>query len=165
MHIAEYTLRQVVGAYGSGGGLTMDTQSIQGAGFQGFMSMMQSFSLTDEQKESLQEIISQYDPENMTAEDHAALREALRTAGIPPTRETFQIMEEAGFERPEGPPPAGGPKPPATAQGDEEEENYFLELLEQLQNGEITEEEFKIQLGQLIEESTDTVGVVFDFVA
>ena len=102
-------------------------------------------SLTDEQKDALEEILAKYDPENMSGEDMESLKTELQEAGIRPTREVGQIMNEAGFGPPSGVQGAGGPPPgppPDMADNDDDEENELLELINQVKTGEITQEEF-----------------------
>lgn len=120
----------------------------------------QNASLTDDQKASLEEILSELDLQNMSAEDHMALGEALKEAEIPPTEETMQIMQEAGLEPMEGmaPPP---PPPPMMGMGtmSEEDQTFFNDILSQVQSGEITAEEL---LSQIEAYTGKTSGTMLD---
>lgn len=57
--------------------------------------------LTDEQKKKLQELLSKYDPENMTEETTKSMMDEIKSAGIKPSKEFGQIMNDAGFKPPE----------------------------------------------------------------
>ena len=54
--------------------------------------------MTGEQKAAMQEILSKYDPENMSRADRKALFDELKAADIPRGRESREILKEAGFE-------------------------------------------------------------------
>ncbi len=96
--------------------------SIQGAGSMGgigsFHSAPPSRPLTDEQKSLVQSTLSEYDAENLTAEDAKEILSTFREAGIRPGKELRQAISDAGFDekslmelaRPEGAPepPRGG---------------------------------------------------------
>ena len=71
--------------------------------------------LTDEQKETVNSILSNYDSSNMTKQNVESLKAEFKEAGIKPSEDLKGIMEEAGFEVPErsGPQGAKGKgKPP-----------------------------------------------------
>lgn len=87
-------------------------------------------SLSEEQKTSITDILSKYDPENLSEEDVQSIKDALKEAGVGPSAGLKSALEEAGFDaeafRPAGPPPggpgqAGGP-PPGPPPGGESEE-------------------------------------------
>jgi hypothetical protein len=67
-----------------------------------------SNTLTDDQKETLQDILAKYDSDNMTADSMKEMMDEIKNAGIKPSKEFGQIMNDAGFkppEKPQGPPP------------------------------------------------------------
>ena len=121
-------------------------------------SRQQETSLTDEQKSTIEDILSNFDLENMNEEDHMALGEALREAEIPPTEETMGLLQEAGLEPMQGMVP---PPPPSTSMASmsEEEEEFFTTLIEQAQSGEISTEEL---LTQVEEYTGKTSGGMLD---
>jgi hypothetical protein len=126
--------------------------------------MQEEQALTDEQKESLSEILESFDLENMSQEDHMALGEALREAEIPPTKETMEIMQESGLEPMSGgmaPPP---PPPPAMNMSSmsSDDQSFFNDILSQVESGEITAEDL---LAQIEEYTGKTSGTMFDFSA
>jgi len=100
-------------------------------------------SLTEDQKNALEEILAKYDPENMTEEERQAMRAEMREAGIPRTAETGQILMDAGFmpKPPEGM-AAGGPPPGPPPDEAEEKDTTLLDLINQAKSGEIDEDEF-----------------------
>jgi hypothetical protein len=69
--------------------------------------------LTEDQKNKIQTILSQYDSENVSTEDAKAIFQAFSDAGIKPTRGMKEAIEAAGFDAedlrtkgmPEGRPP------------------------------------------------------------
>jgi hypothetical protein len=73
-------------------------------------------ALTDDQKEKIQSILSQYDPSNITADDAKAIFKSFKDAGIQPAAGMKEAITTAGFDadklrslaRPEGGPPPGG---------------------------------------------------------
>lgn len=75
--------------------------------------------LTDEQKSQVQSILSQYDPESLTAEDAKSIFDQFREAGIQPSPEMRDLITDSGFDpeelrslaRPEGDPGPHGSKP------------------------------------------------------
>lgn len=77
--------------------------------------------LSDEQKSAAEEILAQYDPDDLSEEDVDAIKQQLRDAGVGPSRELKDLLQEAGFDaerfRPAGPggpggSPEGAPPPP-----------------------------------------------------
>ena len=74
--------------------------------------------LTDEQKSQLSEILSQYDPQNITKEDAQAMFKAFRESGIGGP-ELKKAMEEAGFDADKVWELAHGDKPPRPPEGQE----------------------------------------------
>lgn len=88
-------------------------------------------TLSDEQKSSISDILSQYDPEDLSDEDVQSIKDQLKEAGVRPSPELKSALEGAGFDaeafRPAGPPPggpgqAGGPPPgPPPGEGGETE--------------------------------------------
>ena len=134
---------------------------IQGVGQSMFNLETSQITLTEEQKSKREEILAKYDSENLSEEDWEALREELKEAGIPPCRDTFTMMQEAGIQPP--PPPEGGKGPgPMPPPAEDEENSEVLELFEQLKSGEITKEDFYAQIEALLENGTVVSGAVVD---
>ena len=82
----------------------------------GVSSQYQQFSvsqtMTDDEKELLNEILANYDSENMTAEESIAMMDEIKTAGIKPSKELRETMDAAGFKPPEKPEGDMRGKPP-----------------------------------------------------
>ena len=71
--------------------------------------MPRDVTLTTDQVDQVASILSEYDPDSLTAEDTEAIRQAFREAKIGPGRDLGQAIENAGFNaetlRGAGPPP------------------------------------------------------------
>jgi hypothetical protein len=73
--------------------------SMQGMqGMMGMEGMRRGAALTDDQKSTLQSILSDYDPNNLTADDAQAIFEKMRQAGIQPGKGMKEAIETAGFD-------------------------------------------------------------------
>ena len=119
--------------------------------------MQSSQTLTDDQKTTVNDIISNYDSSNMTKADFDSLMVEFQDAGIPPSEEIGSLLDAAGFEKHEGKPPEGvkggqRPEPP----------EFITELMDKLENGEITEEEVQSFLQNLQNESNQSSGLIMD---
>jgi len=140
---------------------------IQGIGMPTDNLLTSDVTLTDEQKSLLEEILAKYDSENLSDEDRASLMDELKNSGIPRCREAFQMIEAAGLapERPQGPPP-----PPPSDEDDDSTQtdalsqlkSDILTLVEQLLSGQITEDEFRSQLEELLPEDAASTGAVIN---
>jgi hypothetical protein len=143
----------------------MELQGIQASMASNSAMRVQSRTLTDEQKTKLEEILSKYDPANMTEADKKAMMEELRAANIPPGKATFEAMEAAGFAKP-APPPAGPPPEESSSTSSTSSANAsFLELLQQFQSGQVSESEFLDELNAIKEELETNTGAVIDTTA
>lgn len=102
-------------------------------------NVSKSSSLSTEQKALIEEVLSQYDSESLSADDATAIVEAFKEAGIQPSSGLQSAMSTAGFDAKEvgdlagvgkggGGKPPMGPPPPAS----EEELSTITDLLESL---------------------------------
>jgi hypothetical protein len=95
--------------------------SIQGfSSMQGMGSLPKAKALTDEQKSKIADILSNYDKDNVTADDAKEIFDAFKEAGIQPGAGMKEAIEDAGFDAdelrdlakpsdmPPGPPPSQG---------------------------------------------------------
>jgi hypothetical protein len=64
----------------------------------GLSSLFESTSLTDEQKTKIEEILSNYDADTITADDAKAIFEAFKEAGITPGKGMKEAIDAAGFD-------------------------------------------------------------------
>ncbi|MBQ4827727.1 hypothetical protein J8L84_00385 [Alteromonas sp. MMG017] len=69
-------------------------------------------ALSDTQKESVSDILSSYDPENLSSEDAASIVEQFKEAGIEPSKSLNSALSSAGFEGKNIAELAGMGKPP-----------------------------------------------------
>ena len=114
----------------------------------------QSQPLTDEQKETVSSILSNYDSSNMTTENVESMKAELNEAGIKPSEDLKGMMEEAGFEVPERSGPKGVKgkgKPPE-----------FSKLMEKLESTDISEEEIQSFIENLQNEKGKFSGTIMD---
>ncbi len=110
--------------------------------------------LTDEQKEKVNSILSNYDSSKMTTDNIESLKAEFKEAGIKPSEDLKGIMKEAGFEVPErsGPQRARGDgKPPE-----------FSKIMEKLGNSDTSEEEIHSFLENLQSEKGKFSGSIMD---
>jgi hypothetical protein len=104
--------------------------SIQGfgpiQGMQGMEGFRQSATLTNDQKKQVQSILSQYDPNNLTAENAQSIFKQFREAGIRPGKGMKDAIEAAGFDveklRPQGMPGPEGVRQSATLTDDQKKQ-------------------------------------------
>lgn len=130
------------------------------SGMMGMMGMRQMTELTDDQKTKIEEILAEYDPENITEEIAKEIFEKFKEAGITPAKGMKEAIEAAGFDaeelralgmsKPEGmgrPQGAGGmqgpPPPPPQRELTEEEKTKIEEILSEYDPENITEEDAK----------------------
>ena len=62
------------------------------------MGLRQPTALTNDQKTTLQDILSKYDPKKLTTEDAQSIFEQLAKAGIKPGKGMKEAIESAGFD-------------------------------------------------------------------
>ena len=123
--------------------------------------------LTDDQKSTLKDILSNYDPSSLSESDISSLQEELRSSGIRPNAEMKGILEEAGFDagqlRPKGPPP-GGP-PPGGPQGMSFSPGLsqaMSSFVDQFESGELSDEDVASLVEQLKDAGLGSQGVLID---
>ncbi|MBI9072653.1 MAG: hypothetical protein JEY94_13705 [Melioribacteraceae bacterium] len=116
----------------------------------------QSQPLSDEQKTSLNDIVSKYDPSSISKSDFETMMTEIKEAGITPSKELKGFMEEAGFEMPEGGPRgakgSGRPEPP----------QFMKDLIKQLETGDISEDELKSFIESFKNGNDDPEGTLVD---
>lgn len=119
-----------------------------------------SSKLTDDQKTKLEEILAKYDPNNMTDESAKAMMDEIKAAGIGPSREFGQIMNEAGFKPPEKP---EGPPPEDSAKGVQQEmPDFMVDFMKKQESGEVTEEDIYSLIQNLLAADKSTTGSIVD---
>jgi hypothetical protein len=149
--------------------------SIQGMGSMMGMGGMtrQAQSLTDEQKQKIADILSQYDPENVSEEDAKAIFQAFKDAGITPAKGMKEAIEAAGFDaedlRARGMTDQGGrmPPPPPPDSGSSSGVNVsalqsLQEVLSQYDLTNMTEDDQSQLLSQLQNQGLMNPGYIID---
>lgn len=139
----------------------MQIQGSQGINAQTLLNRLNSAALTEDQKNQLEEIIAQYDPENFSLEDQQSMMQEIKSASIQPGKEMFLMMQAAGFSKPEGPPP---PPPGDMKIGgiDNEQLTSLLDLLTMVQSGELTDKEVEEQIDAFRQQLSNSVGQIVD---
>lgn len=130
---------------------------IQITGQQSASLARQEASLTEPQKEALQEILARYQPENFSSQDRAALRQEMKDAGIPRTPEAEKIIRENGFTNRT---PAGNNQLTAYA-GNQQEQLItpkIISLFKQHDLGELTDQQFQTRLEQMRQQFPKSSG-------
>ena len=155
---------------------------IQGISSMSGMQSMQppeSEPLTEEQQSTLEEILSQYDLENLTEDELDEIHSQMDEAGIQRSRETMEIMTEAGIDFSSMAPPEGGMQgpPPEGGMGSidmssisgtsgltatTEEGTTLMTLISQLQSGEASEDDVQSYVEQLKQAISSSVGNMID---
>ena len=113
--------------------------------------------MTDAQKESASEILSNYDSSSISTTELESMKAAFEAAGIKPSEDLKGIMEEAGFEVPERPGPQGvkgQEKPPPPPE--------FSKLMEKLGSSGVSEEEIQSYIQNLQNEKGEFGGALMD---
>lgn len=133
----------------------MAVNAIGSSGFPARMPEMPSQQpFTEDQKATVESILSEYDASDLTSEDATAIHAAFQEAGITPGFGLFQMIEDAGFDaetlRELDPSiPAGGPKgapPPPPDAGfasglNKEAVSELQEILEKYDLENLTEDD------------------------
>lgn len=123
-------------------------------GMMGMSGTYQSAALTDEQKTRVQDILSNYDADNITADDAKEIFKKFKEEGITPTKGLKEAIEEAGFDAEslrqqglgdaqsmQGAMGAGGPPPMGGAELTEEQTSTVEDILADYDPDSVTEED------------------------
>jgi hypothetical protein len=123
---------------------------IQYSGYQSPSSARLQEPLTGEQKKTLQEILSNYKPENFSSQDQHALGRNLKEAGIPRTLEVEKMIREKGLisRIPDNTDP----------QSDQLVTPRIISLFKLHNAGELTDAEFHIQIEQIKQNYSKSSG-------
>ncbi len=117
--------------------------SVSGSNFYQFRPEMQeSVNLTDDQKSAVEEIVSKYDSENMSASDMKSMMDEIKDLGFGSSEDVKSILDDAGFEPPKDvpPPPDGEGNGPQV--NDADVPDFVTEFLEKQQSGEVSQEDY-----------------------
>lgn len=116
--------------------------------------------LTDDQKSQLEEIISKYDPNNMTQEAAKSMMDEIKNAGITPSKDLRDIMDAAGFKPPEKP---QGPPPDVNASETKQQlPQYLQDFIEKEQSGGVTQDDINSLIQSLQSSGQSTQGSIVD---
>jgi len=118
-----------------------------------------SSKLTDDQKTALEDILANYDVESMTEEEKKSMMDEMKSAGIPMTSETKELLDAAGFTPPEKP---QGPPPEESTSTEEEIPEYLKDFIEKQQAGEVTQEDIDALVEKLQASGETVSGALVD---
>ena len=147
-------------------------------------STSSSSGLTDDQKKKLDDILSNYDSSNMTADSAKSLMDALKSSGIKPSKDVKDYLDSKGFDIK---PPKGAPSPDATsilsslnstslssasstsstgsASGTSSSSNlpaYLQDFINKEQAGTVTQDDINSLIASLQNSGQNTTGVLVD---
>jgi hypothetical protein len=105
-----------------------------------------SSSLTDEQKETLAEILANYDADSITEEETKSMMDEIKEAGITPSKEFGEIMNSAGFKPPEKP---EGPPPKEAVSSSQELPEYLQDFITKEESGSVSQSDIDSLISSL----------------
>lgn len=113
--------------------------------------------MTQEQEETVSGILSNYDSSSISSTEFESMIEEIKDAGIIPSKDLRNMLEDSGFEIPE----EGGPQ---GVKGEEKPPppEFMSELMNKLNSGEISEEEVQTFMQNLQNESDLENGSILD---
>ena len=100
------------------------------------------------QRIAAQDVVSRYNPEKMTQSDHVEMHQALRDAGVRPSRELHDILNRAGLARPPrdqeraAPDPAAGGRPHRALDPEPPAPGFVVDFRQRHARGETTPADF-----------------------
>jgi hypothetical protein len=121
-----------------------------------------NYTMSDDQKVAAAEIISRFDPKNMTAEDDKNMREQLRSEGIRPGEDLKNLLTEAGFKVAQ---PERGKQPPPQMNMSNELQNTINGFAEKFREGSATNDDLNNLLEMLYQNGISSQGNLFDGVS
>ena len=122
-------------------------------------------------KSTVESILSKYDSSSLTTEDIKGIQQALRDAGVRPSRQVRQAIESAGFDperlRPQGGPDAMPPPKPQRGGGGVNMKalQSFSEILDGYDLSTLSSEEEENLINQLNSSGLMRTGVMLDLTA
>lgn len=117
-----------------------------------------NYKLSDEQKETLNNILSNYDIENLDDEGKKELMEELKSSGIPVCKELKETLDAAGFQPPP-PPDKAGETGSTTSR---ELPQFILDFISKQESGEVTQDDINTLITNLQNNGQLTTGTLVD---
>lgn len=131
--------------------------------------------LTDEEQQTVEEILAEYDTENLTDDEFHEMMEALKEAGIKPCEDLKEIFDEAGVDPGEHvdaskrppPPPPQGMMGMLGGQSDENSPvgNTISDFIEKYNEGSLTDEDLDAFVKRMSVYGASTTGVLLNIEA
>lgn len=119
-------------------------------------------SLSEDQKSTLQDILSKYDASSMTDESTKKMMDEIKETGIKPSKAFGEIMNDAGFNPPEKP---SGPPPDEAASGmnsDSKISEELLAFIKKQQSGDISQNDIATLIQTLQNSGQSAQGSLVD---
>ncbi len=123
----------------------------------------ENYKMTDEQKQSVTDLLSQYDDVSSISDDEKeTLMENIKDLGVKPGDDLKNIMESAGFEPPK--PPEGGMPPQSSDSTSSTEElpSFLSDFISKYQSGEVSEDDMNTLFAQLKSNNMGAKGNIYD---
>jgi len=123
-------------------------------------------TLTDDQKKTLESILSKYDPSNMTQDSTKSLMDELKNSGIKPSKTVRDIMDAAGFKPPEKPqggtPPDDSTSSTDSTSGASTLPQYMLDFITKEESGNVTKDDIATLIQNLQSAGKTSSGTLVD---
>ena len=119
-------------------------------------------TLTDDQKNTIEEILSKYDPGSMTQDSMKEMMDELKATGIPPSKETGELLNAAGFKPPEKP---QGPPPQSQSVNSQDLPQYLQDFLQKQEAGTLTQADVNTLIQNLQDSGNLSQGYLIDQMA
>lgn len=122
--------------------------------------------MTDDQKNTLESILSKYDPNNMTQDSMKSLMEELKKSGIKPSKDSKDIMDAAGFKPPEKS-KGGTQSDESTSSTDSTSSTctlpqYMLDFITKEESGNVTKDDITTLIQNLQSAGKTSSGTLVD---
>lgn len=119
--------------------MSIEVSGIGSSGLSATQMGQRHSSLSQEQRQLIEETLAKYDAQNLTSPDASAIVEIFSEAGIQPGRAMAEVMAEFGFDARSvgdmagiGPARGEGPPPPPGGNGGVQKLNISDEMLQEL---------------------------------
>jgi hypothetical protein len=124
----------------------------------------ENYKMTDEQKQSITDLLSQYDDVSTLSDDEKqTLMDKIKDMGIKPGDDLKNIMDSAGFEPPK--PPEGGMKDAnssSSTDSTKELPSFLTDFISKYQSGQVSDDDMSTLFSQLKANNLGSVGNLYD---
>jgi hypothetical protein len=120
-----------------------------------------NYKMTDEDKEKVSSILSNYDSSKITDESMQSMMEEIEAAGIKPGDDLMSMMDEAGF-KPKEPPTGKGQGGPQGASSKGEMPEFLSDFVSKYQSGNVSDDDVASLVQQLQSKGMGSKGNIVD---